>query len=180
MDDKVDWLNKLIEELDKGSSNIAKTEILSDEIITKLNELISEINNYVNEIHYGLKITNERINLSVSELSELEKKLNEYLTIAENMKEYIENTHNEIMAIKSEMEGIKRSLEKSSLKVDVENSLKTHDKKIEILKNNIKSLSKTQQSIIGSLTYVKTLLYITIALTIVNTLISLKVSGIIG
>lgn len=72
-DKQADWLNKLIEELDKSSSSVLETEIVLDEIITKLNNLISEINNYITEIHYGLRITNERINLSVSELDELEK-----------------------------------------------------------------------------------------------------------
>ncbi len=184
-DKQSDWLNKLIEELDKGSSSVLETEIVLDEIITKLNNLISEINNYITEIHYGLRITNERINLSVSELDELMKKLKEYLDFAENMKKSVENTHSAIIAVKNEMKDIKHSLEESSFKISnrynlMEDTLKHHSKKIESLSNSIKSLSKTQESIIDSINSTKMLLYVMIILTIANLIISLKTSGIIG
>lgn len=184
-DKQTDWINKLIEELDKSSSSVLETEIILDEIITKLNNLISEINNYIAEIHYGLKITNEKINVSISELDELEKKLKEYLDFVESMKESFENTYNAIIAIKNEMKDIKHSLEESSLKMNnrhsiMEDIIRNHTKKIESLSNSVKSLSKTQETIINSLNSTKILLYITIALTVVNIIISLKTFGIIS
>ena len=184
-DKQTDWINKLIEELDKSSSSVLETEIILDEIITKLNNLISEINNYIAEIHYGLKITNEKINVSISELDELEKKLKEYLDFVESMKESFENTYNAIIAIKNEMKDIKHSLEESSLKMNnrhsiMEDTIRNHTKKIESLSNSVKSLSKTQETIINSLNSTKILLYITIALTVVNIIISLKTFGIIS
>jgi len=175
------WINNIIDDL--NNRKLLETELILNEVVNKINDLVLEINNYVSEIHYGLKLTNEKINLSISELNELENKLREYLLFVDEMKRSMDHTNEELNNVKNEMIDLKHSLEESTFKINnryniLEQALNQNNKKIEGIISNIKSLSKTHEEVINSLNSTKRLLYIAISISLLNIiLISVKSFG---
>ncbi|ENN96369.1 hypothetical protein J422_02794 [Methanocaldococcus villosus KIN24-T80] len=174
---KDDWIENLLKDLNKSKSN----DILIDEIINKLDSLISEINSYIAEIQYGLSITNEKINSSILELNKLENNLKNYMAVAEDIRESFENTYNTLIDIKGEIDNIRASIENSSNQMtrkykNIENIISGYNKRIEMLDKYIKEIIKTQKNIINNLNTTRSLVYATILLTIINMLILLKIT----
>lgn len=171
---KLDWGNRTLGKLD---NDLLESEIIIDDILTKLDMLISEINSYVAEIQYGLNITNEKMNISIVELQELEKKLNDYLSYMELMKKSIEDTNTVMYDINNEMLNIKNSLEVSSIRLNnryhkIEEGIKNNSKKLEMLSNTLKSIDKNQKILFETIKSTRILMYAVTIITIVNMLIN--------
>ncbi|AIJ05781.1 hypothetical protein JH146_0936 [Methanocaldococcus bathoardescens] len=174
VDKKLDWGNNVLNKLD---NDLLESEIIIDDILTKLDMLISEINSYVAEIQYGLNITNEKMNISIVELQELEKKLNDYFSYMELMRKSIEDTNNIVYDINNEMLNIKNSLEVSSVRLNnryhrIEEGIKNNSKKLEMLSNTLKSINKNQKMLFENLKSTRILVYMVTIMTIVNMLIN--------
>ncbi|WP_456472682.1 hypothetical protein [Methanocaldococcus sp.] len=168
-----EWIAKLLEEINKP--NINGTELILDEVLTKLNNLICDINSYINEIHYGLKVTNEKIDLSMSEVNTISKKLEYYLSMLDELRTSLENTKEEMIMIKNEFQDLKKSVnDNKSYYKTLENNLKVTNKKIDTLNVSIKNLAKNNDLLFKEIKKLRLLVYATLALSIFNLFLSLK------
>ncbi|XRP96411.1 hypothetical protein ACO3UB_05555 [Methanocaldococcus sp. 16A] len=171
-DNKLDGGNKVL-----LNDSLLESEIIVDDVITKLDMLISEINSYVIEIQYGLNITNEKMNISIAELQELEKKLNDYLSYMELMRKSIKDTNNIMYEINNEISNIKNSLEVLSFRMNnindrIESSIKNNGKKLKKLSDTLKLINKNQKMLFETVKSTRLLVYTVAIITIVNMLVN--------
>ncbi|WP_423793225.1 hypothetical protein ACPB8Q_03155 [Methanocaldococcus indicus] len=177
--DNYNWIEQIILELDKNYKNIRDFDLVVEEILDKINTLISEINSYIAETHYGLNITNENISKSLKELAELQRKLEDYLKVSKNINESFEDVYKSLLKLKDELDNIKSSFKESSNAINaqqaqIEQKLKEHEENIKKLSDEIKNIIKSQIEIKQNLKNIKLVLYITLTLLFINLIISLR------
>ncbi|XRO76718.1 hypothetical protein ACO3VM_08055 [Methanocaldococcus sp. 10A] len=171
-DNKLDGGNKVL-----LNDSLLESEIIVDDVITKLDMLISEINSYVIEIQYGLNITNEKMNISIAELQELEKKLNDHLSYMELMRKSIKDTNNIMYEVNNEISNIKNSLEVLSFRMNnindrIESSIKNNGKKLKKLSDTLKLINKNQKMLFETVKSTRLLVYTVAIITIINMLVN--------
>ncbi|ACX73346.1 conserved hypothetical protein [Methanocaldococcus vulcanius M7] len=166
------------QDMGRGIFNLKNLSKINSEVaIDEVEALISEMNNYIAEIQYGLEASNEKISMVIIELYELKKILTKYLEHLDHIKILLENSNESINEVSVELLEVRQLATTFSNKVEERH--KNIEKKTNILKKRltyltslISAFNKSHEFIERELNIIEILVYVVILMSFVGVFIN--------